>query len=128
LDEKKKIKVFINANSGIPIYLQIADALKYSIATGLLKRGDKLPSVRELAAQIPANPNTVAKAYQRLINENVLEMRRGIGTFVKNSSVKKNELKKLAKFFVEKAKSVGLTKEEIIKIVEEEIKNGKQHN
>ena len=123
MDEKKKINVFINANSGIPIYLQIADALKYFIASGLIKEGDKLPSVRELAVQIPANPNTVAKAYQKLIKEGVLEMRRGMGTFVKNDSVEEGELKKLAKLLIEKAKSVGLTEEEIMKIVKEEIKN-----
>jgi GntR family transcriptional regulator len=121
--EEKKIKIFINANSGIPIYLQIADALKYSIASGLIKEGDKLPSVRELAVQIPANPNTVEKAYQKLIKEGVLEMRRGMGTFVRNDSVEESDLKKLARLLIEKAKSVGLTEEEIMKIVKEEIKN-----
>lgn len=68
--------------SGRPLYQQIVDQVKQMVATGILRTGDKLPTVRELSAQLVLNPNTVAHAFQQLEREKVIETRRGLGSFV----------------------------------------------
>lgn len=74
--------------SEIPMYKQIIDGVKAAIAKRYLRPGDKLPTVRDLATQLTMNHNTVAKAYQELEREGVIELVRGRGTFVaKNVSV-----------------------------------------
>lgn len=72
----------IDPRSTIPIYEQIMQKLKELCVKGVLKPGDKLPSVREMASMIIANPNTVSKAYKELEREGVIETLRGRGTFV----------------------------------------------
>ena len=65
-----------------PIWSQIEESARYLVASGALRPGDALPSVRDLAREQRINPNTVAKAYQRLAEAGSLEARRGEGTFV----------------------------------------------
>lgn len=72
----------------MPIYRQIIDQIKYQVATGALREGDKVPSVRELASKLAVNQNTVLKVYNELCRENVLKIERGDGTYV--SSNKQN--------------------------------------
>src|SRR3954469_25346958 len=72
----------IEASSGVPITRQIVDQVRARCASGTLKPGDRLPSVRELARQIAVNQNTILRAYERLTAEGVLELRHGEGTFV----------------------------------------------
>ena len=77
----------INPSSGVPIYLQIINQVKYSIAAGALKSGDKIPAVRELASQLRVNPNTVAKAYRELQREKIIVTKWGEGSFVSNEGM-----------------------------------------
>jgi DNA-binding transcriptional regulator YhcF (GntR family) len=72
----------VDATLPTPIWSQIEEAVRYLVASGALRPGDALPSVRDLAREQRINPNTVAKAYQRLAEAGVLEARRGEGTFV----------------------------------------------
>ena len=72
----------IDPKSALPIHRQIADQIRRSVAAGLLEPGDQLPSVRELAARLLVNPNTVAKVYRDLERDGLLETRRGQGTFI----------------------------------------------
>ena len=72
----------IDPRSGVPIYRQIMDGVRYSVATGTLRGGDRLPSVRELAVTLSVNPTTIQKAYGELEHLGVIETRRGRGTFV----------------------------------------------
>ena len=65
-----------------PLWSQIEDGVRHLVASGALTPGAALPSVRDLARTERINPNTVAKAYQRLVEAGVLESRRGEGTFV----------------------------------------------
>lgn len=65
-----------------PIWAQVEDAVRRLVASGTLEPGAALPSVRDLARELRINPNTAAKAYQRLADAGVLETRRGEGTFV----------------------------------------------
>jgi GntR family transcriptional regulator len=69
-------------NDSQPIYRQIRDRVVAMILDGLLKEGDPLPSVRQVAAESRVNPLTVLKAYQQLADEQLVEKRRGLGMFV----------------------------------------------
>ncbi|MGI8907487.1 MAG: GntR family transcriptional regulator [Candidatus Sumerlaeaceae bacterium] len=75
----------IHTALGVPIYLQVVQQVKHRVATGALKAGERLPSVREIAEQLQVNPNTIAKAFSELERQGVVETRRGSGTFVAES-------------------------------------------
>lgn len=75
-------KLKVDATLPVPIWSQIEDGVRHLVASRVLEPGDPLPSVRDLARDQRINPNTVAKAYQRLADAGVLETRRGEGTFV----------------------------------------------
>src|SRR5437870_8719271 len=65
-----------------PLYHQLERSIRFAIATGKLRIGDQLPTVRQLAVDLRINANTVAKVYAELEHAGVLETRRGVGTFV----------------------------------------------
>ena len=75
----------LNEASGLPLYLQIVEQVKRMAASGSLRSDDRLPTVRELAAELIVNPNTIAHAYQQLEREGVIETRRGLGSYVCSS-------------------------------------------
>ena len=70
-------------NDTQPIYRQLRDRGVHMILDGVLKEGDPLPSVRNVAAEYRVNPLTVLKAYQQMVDEELVEMKRGLGMFVK---------------------------------------------
>jgi GntR family transcriptional regulator len=72
-------------NDTQPIYRQLRDRVVAMILDGALKEGDALPSVRNVAAENRVNPLTVLKAYQQLVEEDLVEKRRGLGMYVKES-------------------------------------------
>jgi GntR family transcriptional regulator len=72
----------INPSDPTPIWSQIVGRLRWMVASERLLPGEPVPSVRELARQLGLNPATVARAYTALVDEGVLEVRRGAGTFV----------------------------------------------
>lgn len=72
----------ISTGSQVPIYRQITDQVRLGIASGRVKEGDPLPSVRALAEELAINPNTVAKAYAELVRDSVIESRQGKGVFI----------------------------------------------
>ncbi len=74
--------ISLNFSSGVPLYRQLLQQLRERIASGQLGSGEQLPSVRDLSAQVKINPLTVAKVYQYLEREGLVETRRGLGTFV----------------------------------------------
>lgn len=76
------IRIRVNPALPVPIWSQIEESVRHLVASGALRPGDPLPSVRDLAREQRINPNTVAKAYQRLAEAGVVESRRGEGTFV----------------------------------------------
>jgi GntR family transcriptional regulator len=65
-----------------PVYRQIADELHRAVSVGVLKPGESLPATRQLATELKLNANTVQHAYRTLLQEGVIEMRRGLGAFV----------------------------------------------
>ena len=72
----------IDNASGRPVYQQIIDQIKRDIALGRLLKDEKLPTVRQLAAQLAINPNTIAKAYRQLEQEGIITTKPGAGAFV----------------------------------------------
>ena len=70
-------------NDSQPIYRQLRDRVIALILDGVLKEGDPLPSVRNVAAEYRVNPITVLKSYQQLVDEGLLEKKRGLGMFIK---------------------------------------------
>ncbi len=110
----------------LPIYIQIMDLIKIQIVNGEYKSGDKLLSVRDLASNLKVNPNTIQRAYQELELEEIVETKRGMGTFVKDDanlfSELKNDIAKniISKFIID-IKPLGLSRDEIMNIVEKQI-------
>ena len=72
----------LRADDPRPVYRQIADEVHLAVAVGILKPGESLPAARQLATELKLNPNTVQHAYRTLVQEEVIEMRRGLGAFV----------------------------------------------
>jgi len=125
----------VEASSGIPITRQIVDQIRARCASGTLKAGDRLPSVRELARDIAVNQNTILRAYERLTAEGVLELRHGEGTFVADVArggarrqLKReiNNLSAEAQRLVDKARVLGLSPEEILALVREAMDTSSQ--
>jgi GntR family transcriptional regulator len=73
-------------NDSQPIYRQIRDRVVAMMLDGVLNEGDPLPSVRNVAAEYRVNPLTVLKAYQQMVDEDLVEMKRGLGMFVKTGA------------------------------------------
>jgi GntR family transcriptional regulator len=68
----------------VPAYIQLVQQIKQAMRMGILNVGDKLPTVKEVVAEVAINPNTVMKAYWELEHEGLVEGRQGVGTFVSN--------------------------------------------
>jgi GntR family transcriptional regulator len=79
------MELSINLSDGLPIYRQIANQVRYMVASGVLCPGEELPSIRTLALRLKVTPNTVVKAYGELESAGVIEKRHGAGTFVTDS-------------------------------------------
>ena len=78
------MQIRIDNASSRPVYRQIIDQIKRDIAMGRLIKDEKLPTVRQLAAQLAINPNTIAKAYRQLESEGIIVTRPGAGAFIAN--------------------------------------------
>src|SRR5210317_2644992 len=87
-------------NEDLPIYRQLRDRVVAMILEGVLKDGDALPSVRNVAAEYRLNPLTVLKGYQELVDENLVEKRRGRGMFVRDGA-RKNLMAGERELFIE---------------------------
>jgi GntR family transcriptional regulator len=89
--------ITINLQDGVPIYRQIANQIRYIVASGTLKPGEEIPSIRALALRLKVTPNTVVKAYDELEAAEILEKRQGSGTFVSEGRVRfaKNERERI---------------------------------
>ena len=72
----------LRTDSGVPPYLQIAQQVRQAVRLGVLDVGDRLPTVKDVVAELAINPNTVQKAYRELEHEGLVEGRQGVGTFV----------------------------------------------
>jgi DNA-binding transcriptional regulator YhcF (GntR family) len=79
------MRIELNFKSGLPVYLQIVDQVRAATASGALRDGDPLPSIRPLAEELRVNRNTVAKAYTELENQGIIQTVAGKGCFVREN-------------------------------------------
>ncbi len=114
----------VDPRSGVPIYLQIIEQIKRSIALGILQSGEQLPTVKQLAVDLTVNPNTVARAYRDLERDQVIETAPGRGSFVRADGI--TESPKVAAEIggdaldvaLREAKSVGLSRADVHELFE----------
>jgi len=110
----------IDSKSGVPIYRQIIEQVKFAIARGRLEPGDQLPTVRQLAVDLSINPNTVIRAYRELELERVLNTQQGSGTYVGRERPEIDRLERrrmldqILTDLLARASSYGFTVEEVL--------------
>jgi GntR family transcriptional regulator len=116
----------IDTKHPTPLYHQLERSIKFAIATGKLRIGDQLPTVRQLAVELKINANTVAKVYAELEKSGVLQTRRGVGTFVHdrpaevafNRRDRERHLRELSDHFIAETHSRGFSIDEVIEHLE----------
>ena len=114
------INFALDPKAGTPFYRQIIDQIKFGIASGKLKVGEQLPTVRSLAVELKVNLNTVAKAYRELEIQNVLETHQGSGTFISEVKIelstkeKEKKLQEICQEFCTIAFSYGFTVDDLL--------------
>jgi GntR family transcriptional regulator len=116
--EELVIEFHLNDRSGASPYQQLVQQVRHSLRLGLLKVGDRLPTVKEVARQVAVNPNTVLKAYRELEYEGLVAARPGVGTFVTRtladaSLASHGPLQKDLRRWLAKARLAGLDDESI---------------
>ncbi len=119
------MEIQVDHESGVPIYLQIMEQIKHLVATGRLKPGDQLPTLRKLAVNLRVNPNTVAHAYHELDSQGVISTQQGRGTFIAThpdegrlAEVRRERLRTIFREALLQALSLGYGREEIRKVFE----------
>jgi GntR family transcriptional regulator len=129
----KKLILQIDFRSGLPIYIQIVNQVQAQIASGILKPGDQLPTVRSLAEELRVNFNTVARAYRILDEARIISTQQGRGTYITEipppkvkEKLRKEALEALTQRFVNEALRLDFSKDEIFNIVQEQFKNGNE--
>ncbi len=124
------MKINLELESSIPIYVQVEEQIHSLIAAGQLRPGEQLPTIRELAADLRVNFNTIARAYFELDREGIISTQRGRGTFVAGvpdeEQMSRKRLKKLHAIVcsaLDEARRLGYEPGEIGEVFEEELKN-----
>lgn len=117
------MQLHISPHDGVPIYLQIANQVKYLVASGRLEPGEELPPIRTLAEQLLVNPNTVARAYRELELAGVVVKRRTAGTYVSDNAsplARRQRLKIISQrvdALLAEARQMNINIEELVEII-----------
>ena len=115
-------KVFhVNSADPTPLYAQLTRAIQFAIATGELRIGEQLPTVRQMAVDLKINANTVAKVYLELERTGIVETRRGVGTFISDRSLparldnrRDDHLRDFIDRFIAEAGALGFSLDDLI--------------
>ncbi|MFD7446385.1 GntR family transcriptional regulator [Streptomyces sp. NPDC059909] len=116
--EEPVIEFHLNGRSGLSPYQQLVQQVRHALRLGLLKEGDRLPTVKDVAKQMAINPNTVLKAYRELEHDGLVAARPGVGTFVTRTLADgtlaaHGPLRKDLQRWLTKARLAGLNEESI---------------
>lgn len=117
---KSAFRFHLDLHSGVPVYRQIIDQVRGAVASGALRAGDQLPTVRQLAVDLAINPNTVVRAYRELELGGLLETHQGTGTFVSTQKVRRadaereRQLTQIVNDAVSRAGAAGFTVEDLL--------------
>ena len=104
----------------MPVYRQIVDQVRGAVASGALRAGDQLPTVRQLAVDLEVNPNTVVRAYRELEYDGLLETHQGTGTFVSDQKMpraadeRQRQLAQIVSDAVARAGAAGFTVQDLL--------------
>ncbi|MEU7561057.1 GntR family transcriptional regulator [Streptomyces eurythermus] len=112
----------IDRGSGVPAYVQILEQTERALRMGTLRVGDKLPTAKEVVAATGINPNTVLRAYRDMERAGLVELRRGLGTFVTRSLARPgaendSPLRREATDWVARARAAGLERADVLALV-----------
>jgi len=115
----------LNPSSGVPLYLQLMEQVKHAVGTGALRAGEQLPPIRALAQELVMNSNTVVRAYRELEHEGIVELRQGLGAFIRDSVEERAKLMRKAQVIVQSAverlQALGATPQEMRRLFENEL-------
>jgi GntR family transcriptional regulator len=123
----------VDQRSGVPIYLQLVNEVRHALGVGMLRSGDRLPTVRGLAEELTVAPNTVVKAYNELQRAGLIESRPGVGTVVVGDSgevVREQQVEALHErigVLVRDAVGLGITEDELWERFEREFERLYRH-
>ena len=130
---EKKLTLRLDFHSGLPIYTQIVNQIQNQLATGGLKPGDQLPTVRALAQELRVNFNTVARAYRILDEARIISTQQGRGTYITeipppniSEKLRNESLEALTQRFVSEAFRLGFLEKEISQMVRDNLKVRKE--
>ncbi|GGC60088.1 GntR family transcriptional regulator [Hoyosella rhizosphaerae] len=123
----------IDKASGIPAYVQLVTQTKRALRLGHLAVGEKLPTAKEVVAELAINPNTVLKAYRELETEGLVEPRAGLGTFVTTSLAKPgmaetDSLREQLHQWIRSGHNAGLERDDLDALVADELDTYFRHN
>ncbi len=116
----RRLAVYLEPSSDEPLYRQIANRIWLEVVTGTLETGARLPTVRQLAIDLSAHPNMVARAYQELELLGVLRRKPGQGTFVsltqpdRSAMERRSQLERLCRDLISQAEALGLTLDDVM--------------
>ena len=120
------LRLRVDDASPLPVYAQLSEQLLGALARGDLGAGERLPSVRDVAAALDVNPNTVNRAYAELERLGAVETRRGLGTFVSSQRVRRGarvpRLVEITEPFVARARALGYAGDHIVSTVAEVVR------
>lgn len=117
----------IDPRSPTPLYAQIAARIRVAVASGEIRAGDALPSVRGLAERLRLNPATVVQAYRELEQDGFVEMRRGAGTFIRDVPIDRRTEERLARaraiaqHAIQEGARLGISAAELLDALRDEI-------
>jgi GntR family transcriptional regulator len=119
------LSLVIDMQSNVPIYIQIANQIRHKIAANELQPGDQLPTVRQVAADLRVNFNTVARAYRRLDEAGVISTQLGRGTFIlapetkaQSEALRKKDLHSLTQQYLHSVQALGYSADEVRSLLE----------
>ena len=114
--------IVVDPHSGVPVYRQLMDQIKFHIASGLLRPGDELPSTRALSSELGVNPMTISKAYNFLERDEVLERRPGrplVVKVVQGERIRERKVEQLREALAaakRRAQQLGIDRDEALRI------------
>ena len=121
------MRFHVETTSATPIYAQLIAQMKQAIAAGVLRAGDALPSLRELASELRVNPLTIAKAYRELEQQGIIVTEHGRGSFIaaqaagESAAFRREAFTQAVDTLLEKATQLGVPADEVLRLVRQRL-------
>ena len=125
----------LDFRSHIPIYVQLVERIKHLVASGVLEPGSQLPTVRQLAAELRVNFNTIARAYRLLDEERIISTQHGRGTFILElpseenaEKLRRQDLLRLTRYYLTEASNLGYDQAKVSEVFEQQLELWKEND